>query len=73
VKFAAISGGLRTRNLISQEAINFITDFVWSNSPNIFTPNKFKPKHTPACFDYEQVAMPMIHPTTGETISSYKN
>jgi hypothetical protein len=24
------------------------------------------------CLDYEQVAMPMVHPITGETISSYK-
>jgi hypothetical protein len=24
------------------------------------------------CLDYEQVAMPMVHPITGKTISSYK-
>jgi hypothetical protein len=24
------------------------------------------------CLDYEQVAMQMVHPITGETISSYK-
>jgi hypothetical protein len=72
VKFAAIPGGLRGRNLISQEAVNFITDCVWSQSPDIFTPKKLKPAHSPSCLDLEQVAMPMVHPTTGETISSYK-
>ncbi len=35
-------------------------------------PDKLKPKHAPSCLDLEQVVMPMIHPTTGETISSYK-
>jgi len=72
VKFGAIPGGLRSRNLISQEAINFLTDCVWSKSPDVFTPDKLKPKHAPSCLNLEQVAMPMIHPTTGEMISSYK-
>jgi hypothetical protein len=72
VRFGAIPGGLRSRNLISQEAINFLTDSVWSKSPDVFTPDKLKPKHAPSCLNQEQVAMPMIHPTTGETISSYK-
>jgi hypothetical protein len=72
VKFSAIPGGLRSRNLISQEAIKFLTDCVWSKSPDAFTPDKLKPKHAPSCLNLEQVAMPMIHPTTGETISSYK-
>jgi hypothetical protein len=26
----------------------------------------------PTCLEYEQVAMPMVHPFTGKTISSYK-
>jgi hypothetical protein len=26
----------------------------------------------PTCHDYEQVLMPMVHPITGKTISSYK-
>jgi hypothetical protein len=54
------------------EAINFLTDCVWSQSPDIFTPKKLTPAHAPSCLDLEQVAMPMVHPTTGETISSYK-
>jgi len=72
VKFAAIPGGLRSRNLIRQKAINFLTDRVWSKSPDVFTPDKLKPKHTPSCLDLEQVVMSTIHPTTRETISSYK-
>ena len=30
------------------------------------------PAATPTCLDFEQVAMPMVIPVTGETISSYK-
>jgi hypothetical protein len=26
----------------------------------------------PSCLDFEKVAMPMVHPVTGKTISSYK-
>jgi hypothetical protein len=26
----------------------------------------------PTCLDFEQVAMPIVHPVTGKTISSYK-
>jgi hypothetical protein len=58
--------------MISQEAINFLTECVWSKSPDIFMPSKLQSKSTPSCQDFEQVAMPMVHPTTGETISSYK-
>jgi hypothetical protein len=58
--------------LINQEAINFLTKCVWAKSPNIFTPDKLRPKNLPTNFDYEQLAMPMVHPTTGKTISSYK-
>ena len=72
VKFAAVPGGLRSRNLISQEAINFLTDCVWSHSPDVYTPDKLKTKHAPSCLDFAQIATPMVHPTTGETISSYK-
>ena len=67
-----VHGLTRSRPLISQEAINFLTECVWANSPDIFTPNKLKPKHAPACPDLEQIAMPMVHPVTGETISSFK-
>jgi hypothetical protein len=59
--------------MISQEAINFLTEYVWENSPNIFTPTKVCSKAKPSCLDLTQVASPMVHPTTGESISSYKN
>ena len=36
-------------------------------------PTKLRPDTgTTASFDFQQVAMPMVHPTMGETISSYK-
>jgi hypothetical protein len=63
---------MRHAPLISQEAINFLTECVWSKSPDIFTPSKLQSKSNPSCLDLEQVAMPMVHPTTGKIISSYK-
>jgi hypothetical protein len=42
-------------------------------SPDLYTPTKLRPNYgTTFTFDFKQVAMPMVHPTTGETISSYK-
>jgi hypothetical protein len=35
-------------------------------------PKILMPTSTPACLNYAQLAMPMIHPIMGETISSYK-
>ncbi len=45
---------------------------MWVKSPNILTPDKMRRKNLPTNFDYEQLAMPMVHLTTGKTISSYK-
>ncbi len=72
IRFRPIEGGVRNKIFISQEAINFLTECVWANSPDVCTPAKLKPKSTPSCLDLQQIAMPMVHPTTGETISSYK-
>ena len=73
VRFIPIAGGIRARNIISQEAVNFLTECVWEKSPDLYTPTKLRPnKNTTSTFDFQQVAMPMVHPTTGETISSYK-
>jgi hypothetical protein len=59
--------------MISQEAIHFLTKCVWEKSPDLYTPAKLWPNYgTTSTFDYQQVAMPMVHPTTGETIRSYK-
>jgi hypothetical protein len=30
------------------------------------------PASAPTCLNHEQIAMPMVHPINGETISSYK-
>jgi hypothetical protein len=66
VRFFPIEGGVRSRNMISQEAINFLTECVWENSPDLYTPTKLRPINgTTSTFDFQQVAMPMVHPTTG--------
>jgi hypothetical protein len=70
--FVPIPGGLQSHNIISQEAIDFLTKCVWANMLDIFTPTKLQPQSTPSCLHYKQVALPIVHPTTGETISSYK-
>ncbi len=73
VQFIPIGGGIRARNIISLEAVNFLTECVWEKSPDLYTPTKLWPnKGTTSTLDFQQVAMPMVHPTTGETISSYK-
>ena len=46
---------------------------MWAKSPDLYTPTKRRPNYgTSSTFDFQHVAMPMVHPTTGETISSYK-
>jgi hypothetical protein len=73
VQFIPIEGGVHTRNFISQEAITFLTECVWEKSPDLYTPAKLCPNSgTKSTFNFQQVAMPMVHTTTGETISSYK-
>jgi hypothetical protein len=52
--------------------MNVLTDEVWNNSPQHFTPKNLRPTEAATAVNLEHLAMPMIHPTTGETISSYK-
>jgi hypothetical protein len=52
--------------------MNFLTDEVWNNSPQHFTPANLRPKGNAIAANLEHLAMPMVHPMTGETISSYK-
>jgi hypothetical protein len=59
-------------NLASQEAIAFLTECVWANALDIAPPTQPKATTIPSCLDLQQIALPMVHPTTGETISSYK-
>ncbi len=35
-------------------------------------PKKLMSASTPTCLDYKQVAMLMVHPIAGKTLSSYK-
>jgi hypothetical protein len=72
VCFIPVDGGLQNKKIISQEVIKYLTKCVWANLPDICTPAKLKAKSAPSCLDFAQVAMPMVHPTTGKTINSYK-
>jgi hypothetical protein len=59
--------------LISQQALNAMSMCEAINTPGAFTPKHFVCKtyedHIP---NYAQFASPMVHPTRGETITSYK-
>jgi hypothetical protein len=72
VQFLPVDGGLQHNNIISREAINFLTNCIWANLPDIYMPTKLMPTSALTCLNHEQVARPMVHPITGETISSYK-
>jgi hypothetical protein len=72
VSFVPIKGQLRNHNIISQQAINFITDKVWNNSTPIHTPTTLRPKEKATATNLDHFVMPMIPPTTGKTITSYK-
>ena len=52
--------------------MNFLTNEVWNNSPQHFTPTNLRPKEDATAANLENLAMPMVHPTMGEPISSYK-
>ncbi len=66
-------GNVRMQNtrMISQEAINNLLMDDLHHNLTCFTPDNLRPTATPD-IDFELLAMPMIHPVTGETISSYK-
>jgi hypothetical protein len=72
VRFVLIAGRLRKHNIISQQAINFLTGEVWNNLAPIYTPENLRPKETPTPVNLQHLAMPMIHPMMGKTITSYK-
>ncbi len=60
VRSIPIDGGVRHNNIISQEAINFLTECIWANSPDIYCPKNICPKAKPSCLDLKQVACPMV-------------
>jgi hypothetical protein len=62
---------LRNRRLISQEAIAHLLTMEQTKDELPFTPSNLH-KYGPPPQDLEHYAMPMIHPVTGESISSYK-
>jgi hypothetical protein len=47
IPFEPIKGGLQNRNIMSLEAINFLTKCIWASSPNVFPPAKTKQKLPP--------------------------
>jgi len=61
----------RNSRIISQEAINLILLDDLENNTTQYIPTKLLPK-TATPTNFEHYTMPMVHPVTGETISSYK-
>jgi hypothetical protein len=64
---------LRNHKIISQEAINFLTSKVWNNLPPKYTPENLQLKETATAANLVYLGVPMTHPMTAETITSYKN
>ncbi len=66
----------RTRastRVISQQALNAVTMRKAIDAPRIFTPQHFMRKAYEGNIpNYAHFASPMVHPKTGETITSYK-
>jgi len=58
--------------LISQRALSAMTLQEALTAPRAFTPQKLIPPTYTESTNYAHFAAPMIHPTTGEIISSYK-
>ena len=59
--------------LVAQQAINVLTICEKATYQQIFTPRGLV-EHAivPVVYKFEHYANPMVHPVTGETISSYK-
>ncbi len=62
---------LHNTRLISQKAIAQLLVMEQTNNMTHYTPSKLRDYGLPLQ-DFEHYAMPMIHPITGKTISSYK-
>jgi hypothetical protein len=71
--YKMLGGGTRaSARLISQSALNAMTMHEALNITLPFMPRKLVPPTYTDSTNYAHVAAPMIHPTTGEIISSYK-
>ena len=70
---------MASSNIISQEAVNILTTRVWSDEQNTWTPDAFITSSGNTTNDatkiydqdIEHFCAPVIHPITGEHISSY--
>jgi len=67
----------RTPRFITQEAVNLVMTQAWNNSPMEWTPTCLQPpaddmQHYDTSLNMEHLAAPVVHPTTGETITKYK-
>jgi hypothetical protein len=71
-RHAPIATRLHNYNIISQQALHILANNVWDNSNPNFTPRNLRPKEKTNATNLEHLAMPMVHPTLGETITSYK-
>lgn len=76
VTFTSIHGPHTSRarsNIISQQALNTMMMKEALYPPSVFSPsNLILPAFVDKIPNYAHYASPMIHPTTGETITSYK-
>ncbi len=75
VNFTPVPGGVQaSARLVSQQALHAMTMNKALHAPDIFTPrlitNKLYKSLVPT---YAHFALPMVHLTTGETITSYKH
>ncbi len=61
----------RNSRIISQEALNLLLMDNLNNDTTPFIPTKLLPPPTHPT-NFEHYVMPMVHPVTGKTISSYK-
>ena len=71
---------INSPNIISQEAVNFLTDHVWNALDEVWTPDQIL-EHSPTArwsatinqaVDIEHFCAAVVHPVTGETITQYK-
>jgi hypothetical protein len=72
--YRMLGGGTRaSARLISQQALNMMTMREALTPPTAFTPQKLVPiEYKDNVQNFAHFASPMVHPTIGETISSYK-
>ena len=71
---------MATPNIISQEALNTITDKVWDDTSTQWTPRDFMEAYPTEIktgqnifdVDIEHFCAAVVHPDTGETITKYK-